>query len=172
MTLSSLDLQKLNSLSETAFQEALTRCCGSHRWVEAMQSHRPFADMDALLKAAEKTWWGLSREDWLEAFQHHPKIGDINNLRAKFANTKDWAQNEQSGVDSASEDVIQALAEGNTVYETKFGHIFIVCATGKTASEMLEILQSRLPNPPEEELRVAAGEQNKITRLRLEKLAL
>ncbi|MNT52311.1 OHCU decarboxylase [compost metagenome] len=119
---------------------------------------------------AEHIWRGLGPEDWKEAFEHHPRIGDLDSLKAKYANTRDWAAGEQSGAASAPEEVLQALAEGNQTYEAKFGHLFIVCATGKTAKEMLDLLQARLPNAPQVELGIAADEQRKITRLRLEKL--
>lgn len=112
----------------------------------------------------------LESKDWLEAFTHHPRIGDVKNLRQKFASTAQWSQDEQKGVHGVPEDVIQALADGNARYEKKFGHIFLVCATGKSAQEMLALLQQRLHNTPETELRVAMQEQAKITRLRLEKL--
>jgi 2-oxo-4-hydroxy-4-carboxy-5-ureidoimidazoline decarboxylase len=106
----------------------------------------------------------------LEAFSAHPKIGDINSLRAKYSATRDWSKGEQSGVDSAQEAVLEGLARGNADYEKRFGHIFIVCATGKTAAEMLDILQGRIGNDSAEELKIAAHEQSKITKIRLEKL--
>jgi 2-oxo-4-hydroxy-4-carboxy-5-ureidoimidazoline decarboxylase len=170
MTLSTVNLERFNALTSPELQEALTRCCGSHRWVEAMMAQHPYADVETLFRAAEDNWFSLSKEDWLEAFTHHPKIGDLDSLRAKFANTRDWAEGEQSGVESAAEEMIQALAAGNQEYEARFGYIFIVCATGKSAEEMLSLLQGRLNNDPDTELRIAAGEQLKITRIRLEKL--
>jgi 2-oxo-4-hydroxy-4-carboxy-5-ureidoimidazoline decarboxylase len=106
----------------------------------------------------------------LEAFEHHPKIGDINSLKEKYPNTKEWASDEQAGINVASEEVLHAVAKGNEDYEKKFGYIFIVCATGKSAGEMRQILESRLMNNPDEEIQIAAEEQNKITKLRLEKL--
>jgi allantoinase len=149
----------------------LLKCCASTRWVEVMLAARPFADDSAILQAAGKYWWGLDRDDWLEAFAAHPKIGDVNSLRAKFANTRQWAGNEQSGVAAASEATLQRLAKLNDEYLAKFGYIFIIYATGKSADEMLAILESRLPNDAEAELKIAAGEQLKITELRLRKLA-
>src|SRR6185436_1014222 len=103
-------------------------------------------------------------------FAHHPKIGDRDSLRQRFARTAHLSEREQAGVDGASENVLEALAEGNREYERRFGHIFIVCASGKSADEMLELLGSRLPNPPDVEIRIAAEEQAKITDLRLKKL--
>jgi 2-oxo-4-hydroxy-4-carboxy-5-ureidoimidazoline decarboxylase len=130
----------------------------------------PADDMIELLEDAEDQWWQCSEDDWKEAFSHHPKIGDVESLTKKFASTAHWASGEQSGVGIASKETIEALAEGNRLYEEKFGYIFIVCATGKSAEEMLEMLQSRLENNPAEEIKIAADEQNKITKLRIEKL--
>lgn len=131
---------------------------------------RPYASEAELYSASDRIWQSLKAEDWLEAFRHHPKIGDLESLKTKFASTSDWASGEQGGVALASERVIEELAAGNTIYEEKFGYIFIVCATGKTAGEMLALLQERLHNSPDVEIVRAMEEQNKITRLRLEKL--
>ena len=109
-------------------------------------------------------------EDWLEAFKAHPKIGDIDSLAKKYANTKNWSGKEQAGIETASMETLKALAEGNEKYEEKFGYIFIVCATGKTAKEMLTILNSRINNDPEKEILIAMHEQHKITEIRLHKL--
>jgi 2-oxo-4-hydroxy-4-carboxy-5-ureidoimidazoline decarboxylase len=136
-----------------------------------MASRRPFPSEADLFTAAEHVWRGLAREDWLEAFATHPRIGDVDSLRKKFAATAAWSAREQAGVAGASEEVLLALAEGNRAYEAKFGYLFIVCATGKTAEEMLALLHQRLGNTPEEELLNAANEQAKITRLRLDKLS-
>ena len=148
----------------------LLRCCGSPRWAERMAAGRPYADAAALYAAAEHVWRGLEARDWEEAFREHPRIGGRDALRAKFAATRAWAQGEQAGVREAEEAVLEALAEGNRLYEERFGRLFIVCATGKSASEMLALLKARLANAPEAELAAAAGEQEKITRLRLEKM--
>jgi 2-oxo-4-hydroxy-4-carboxy-5-ureidoimidazoline decarboxylase len=165
-----MDIDRLNQLPVLEARDALTRCCGAARWVDGMLSRRPFRDAPDLFDQADRVWQALGPQDWLEAFTHHPRIGDLASLRAKFASTAQWASGEQAGVQSADEAVLEALAEGNRAYEAKFGYIFIVCATGKSAAEMLAILQSRLPNHPELELRIAAGEQAKITKIRLEKL--
>jgi 2-oxo-4-hydroxy-4-carboxy-5-ureidoimidazoline decarboxylase len=165
-----MTLQDINGLSADAAAAEFTRCCGAARWAAEMAARRPFADEDELYAVADSLWPLLTGEDWREAFAHHPKIGDRESLRARFAATAAWASGEQAGVQAASDEVLDALATGNAAYETRFGSIFIVCATGKTADEMLALLQARLPNPPEEELSVAAEEQKKITRLRLEKL--
>ncbi len=163
-------LSRLNRLDTEEAREELRRCCGASRWVDAMAARRPFADPAALYAAADEVWAGLGPLDWSEAFAHHPRIGDKEALRARFAGTRPWAAGEQAGVDAASEEVLDALAQGNRDYEARFGQIFIVCATGKGAEEMLGLLRMRLRNDPETERRVAAGEQAKITRLRLEKL--
>jgi 2-oxo-4-hydroxy-4-carboxy-5-ureidoimidazoline decarboxylase len=163
-------LQRLNDMEAPEAEVALTRCCGSKRWVQTMLASRPYASREQLLSLAESAASKLDRVDWLEAFSHHPKIGDIDSLRARFPKTHEWSSSEQSGVNAAPEQVLKDLAEGNQQYEQRFGYIFIVCATGKTAPEMLDLLRQRLPNSPEAELPIAAGEQKKITKIRLEKL--
>jgi 2-oxo-4-hydroxy-4-carboxy-5-ureidoimidazoline decarboxylase len=164
-------LSELNSLPAPDAREALLRCCGSARWADRMLQARPFHDDQELLSRAEQAWWNLSREDWLEAFSHHPRIGgDVESLRKKFGSTAGWASDEQSGTRGASEATLQALSTGNTEYERRFGHVFLICATGKSADEMLQALQKRMPNDATTELKIAAGEQAKITALRLEKL--
>ena len=136
-----------------------------------MLARRPFESDEAVLQAADDVWEELGREDYLEAFSHHPKIGaDIESLRKKFQSTAAWSSGEQAGVSMADEETLRGLAKGNIDYEARFGYIFIVCATGKSAGEMLALLRARLPNPPDRELAIAAGEQAKITRIRLEKL--
>jgi 2-oxo-4-hydroxy-4-carboxy-5-ureidoimidazoline decarboxylase len=163
-------LSRLNAAPEAEARAELLRCCGSSRWARGMAARRPYADEATLLSAAEEAWSRLGPDDWREAFAHHPRIGDLAGLRAKFASTRAWAEGEQAGAAAASDDVLRALAEGNRAYEERFGHIFIVCASGKGADEMLGLLLARLENPPEAEVRIAAAEQAKITRLRLLKL--
>jgi len=166
-----MNIDTFNSLDKTALTDALTKCCGSTRWVTELCRRHPFKDEKTLFEKARKTWFErCGREDWLEAFAHHPKIGDVDSLAKKYAVTKDWAGKEQSGVRSASTATLQALASGNEAYEQKFGYIFIVCATGKSAAEMLELLTQRLGNEPENELRTAMQEQHKITEIRLRKI--
>ena len=165
-----MTLHELNILPKQQLIAELTKCCGSSSWVNRILPFIPADDMIELLEDAEEQWWQCSEDDWKEAFGHHPKIGDVESLTNKFASTAQWASGEQSGVNVASEETIKAIAEGNRLYEEKFGYIFIVCATGKSAEEMLEILQSRLENKPEDEILIAADEQNKITKLRIEKL--
>ena len=163
-------LKRLNEGPAGEAREELRRCCGASQWAEDMTVRRPFRDREALLAAADEVWWGLEEPDWREAFAHHPKIGDADALRARFASTRQWAVGEQAGVRGAAEETLVALADGNRTYEDRFGFIFIVCATGKTADEMLSLLRARMPNQPRDEIRIAAGEQAKITRVRLEKL--
>jgi len=162
--------RRLDALAAPDALAAFTRCCGSARWAAAMTSGRPHGGREGLLAAAERAFDGLGREDWLEAFSHHPRIGDREALAARFPATAAWSASEQGGVAGAGEDVLDALLAANREYEARFGHIFIVCATGKTAAEMLALLRERLPNPPERELEIAAAEQRKITAIRLDKL--
>jgi 2-oxo-4-hydroxy-4-carboxy-5-ureidoimidazoline decarboxylase len=163
-------LKRLDALASAEVLAAFLRCCGSRRWAEAMERGRPYASEPALLAGAERAFDALGREDWLEAFSHHPRIGDRSGLAARFAATAAWSASEQHAVVAAGEDVRGALLRGNREYEARFGHIFIVCATGKSAPEMLELLRARLPNEPAAELEIAAGEQRKITAIRLAKL--
>jgi len=155
----------LNALSDERARAALQRCCGARHWVDAMLAARPFVSDAELLATAERVWWGLGRADWLEAFAAHPRIGGGAAVTA-------WARREQAGADGAAEATLAALAQGNLTYEERFGHVFLISATGKTADEMLGALRGRLTNDPATELRVAAEEQAKITRLRLDKLVV
>jgi OHCU decarboxylase len=163
-------LAGLNALPGDEATAALLGCCGSPRWAREMEMRRPFAEMDALLAAASEVWWALDPADWDDAFAAHPRIGERKAAPAQDARAAAWSAQEQSGAMSAGEDAAAALAEGNRAYEQRFGRIYIVCATGKTADQMLEILRQRLGNDDRAEQRVAAGEQAKITRLRLKKL--
>jgi len=150
-----------------AAREMLTRACGSRAWVDRMLARRPFGDQKTLLAAARDEWFALSEKDWLEAFSHHPAIGDRASLAARFPATHDLSATEQAGVSHADDDVLNALADANAAYFERFGFIFIVCAKGKTAEEMLALLRARLPNDRAAELRNAAEEQAKIAALRL-----
>jgi OHCU decarboxylase len=126
-----------------------------------MVGRRPFRGTDQLLAAADETWWSLEGADWLDAFTHHPRIGE---------RAAGWAKDEQSGVHGAPESALKRLTKLNHEYERRFGHVFLIFATGKTADEMLAELERRIGNDPATELRSAAAEQAKITRLRLQKL--
>jgi 2-oxo-4-hydroxy-4-carboxy-5-ureidoimidazoline decarboxylase len=159
--------QRLDAATPDAARDLLRSCCGSSRWVDRMVARRPFDNTHALLAAAREEWFALSEADWREAFSHHPKIGDRDPLARRFASTRHLSEREQQGVNSAPEDVLTSLADGNRTYEDRFGYIFIVCATGRSASEMLSLLRSRLDNDPADEIRLAADEQAKITEIRL-----
>ncbi|WP_224362379.1 2-oxo-4-hydroxy-4-carboxy-5-ureidoimidazoline decarboxylase [Hyalangium versicolor] len=166
-------MNKLESLNSLPYDEAkaeFMRCCGSTRWADAMARARPFKDISAVYAEAGWLWSQTGPDDWKEAISHHPRVGDVSKLRERFKATGAWSEQEQKGVQGAGEDVIQALADGNRDYEARFGFIFLICATGKSAQEMLDHLRERMNNPPALELRIAAGEQAQITRLRLEKL--
>jgi 2-oxo-4-hydroxy-4-carboxy-5-ureidoimidazoline decarboxylase len=154
--------QEINSVDPDRARELLRGCCGARRWVEGMVARRPFGGRDALLTSAREVWHALPADDWREAFAHHPQIGDREALARRG-----FSAREQAGVDAAPQDVLTALAEGNREYQEKFGYIFIVCATGKSAEEMLAILRERLQNGPDDEIRIAADEQARITGLRL-----
>lgn len=157
-----------NGLGEDEAYAAFLSCCGSERWARRMTAARPFAHTGALFNEARRFWWTASEADWQEAFSHHPRIGeDPERLRKRFAHTAAQSGREQAGVDGAPEHVLEALAEGNRAYEARFGHVFLVCATGKSAAEMLHILRDRSRNTPERELREAASAQAQITDLRL-----
>lgn len=168
--MNTFSLTEFNSLSKEKAQEALFFCCGSSAWANRMVDLRPLKTLKDFKDKASLIWNSLGEKDWKEAFSHHPKIGDIENLKKKFASTKAWAEEEQKGSQGASLQVLRALARGNETYENRFGFIFIVCATGKTAQEMLDLLEKRIKNAPDTELVNAAKEQEKIMHLRLEKL--
>jgi 2-oxo-4-hydroxy-4-carboxy-5-ureidoimidazoline decarboxylase len=161
------DITHINGLSDSEARTLFLRCCGSARWAAAMTECRPFTTESALFAAAADAFRSLSRADWLESFAAHPRIGDVNALCGKFGS---WSAREQAGVVATDEAVLHALEDRNRAYMEKFGHIFIVFATGKSAAEMLALLEERMPNDADKELLIAAGEQEKITRLRLEKI--
>lgn len=165
-----MSLRRLNAMPADAARAVLARCCGARAWVDAMVARRPFADRDELLRAADDGWAALPREARLEAFAHHPRIGDGRALRERFATTAGWAAGEQAGVASASAETLDRLVAANQLYERRFGYIFIVCATGKSADEMLAALERRLAHESEPEFEAACAEQAQITRLRLDKL--
>ncbi len=163
-----MELWRAIDAQPEAAKEILRRANGSSRWLDLMMARRPFGSAEALQSLARSEWFSLGEDDWLEAFSHHPKIGDRASLEKRFPSTHDLSSKEQAGVGSARTDVIDALAEANDVYLERFGFIFIVCATGKSAEEMLKLLRDRLSNDRATELRIAAEEQCKITALRLQ----
>jgi len=154
--------RRINTRVRALAEEELRSCCGSNEWVRQMMASRPFAGGSELLAAAENIWSELDPHEWQEAFAAHPRIGEKP--------SSSWAREEQAGATAAARETMAALAQVNSDYEKRFGHIFIVCATGKGADEMLAMAQRRLQNPPDQELRIAAEEQLKITKLRLMKL--
>ncbi len=165
-----MNIDQLNRLPEADATAAFGQCCGASQWVERMVYSRPFESLGEVLETSDTIWEECDVDDYEEAFGHHPKIGDVESLAKKYANTKQWAAGEQKGMDGADLAVIHKLAEGNAAYEEKFGYIFIVNATGKSAAEMLALLEARMGNDPKDEIMIAAAEQNKITKLRLKKL--
>jgi OHCU decarboxylase len=170
MKTSSHDLAWLNELYAEAARKELLKCCGAPRWAEAVQRNRPYRNLDELIARANEVWWSLAESDWLEAFCSHPKIGEKKTAQPVAAQSQKWSAEEQRGVQDATADAANKLAELNREYEEKFGFIFIVCATGKSSGEILALLEERLRNEPAAELGIAAAEQAKITELRLRKL--
>jgi OHCU decarboxylase len=165
-----ITVHELNELPAARAAELLTACCGAPRWVSTMVARRPYASLDEVLAAADDVWWSLDQHDWREAFARHPRIGEPESASPHGERERSWAAGEQATVATAQDAVRDALVEANIKYERRFGYIYIVCATGKTADEMLALARGRLHNSAKVELRVAAEEQRKITRLRLEKL--
>jgi OHCU decarboxylase len=165
-----MTLGELNQLEHTEAAAELLKCCGSTRWAREMTAARPFASLEELGEKADAVCGSLNEEDWLEAFRAHPKIGARKAVTDQSPQAQSWSAQEQSGVANAAQQTAAELARQNRDYEARFGFIFIVCATGKSPEEMLEILKSRIGNDRHDELLIAAEEQRKITRLRLEKL--
>lgn len=163
-------LEWLNSLEPGAAEAELLKCCGSSDWARQMTLSRPFSGVKDLAVRSDEIWWSLPASDWLEAFRSHPKIGGRKAAKSVARDSQRWSEQEQSGMQHAGESLRDELAELNRIYEEKFGFIFIICASGKTAEQMLPALQERLLNEPEAELRCAAAEQAQITKLRLSKL--
>ena len=156
-------LDRFNQLPDEEAAAQLLAVCHSRRWAKEVAAGRPYADLAALQRAADEVWLGLGPEDWLEAFAAHPRIGQAGGASA------DWSRQEQAGVGGAT-DVQERLARGNADYEARFGHVFLISAAGRDAPEILSALTERLGNDPATELRVAAEEHRRITRLRLERL--
>ena len=164
------DLAWLNTLSTADAVNEFLKCCGSCAWAQRMTESRPFEQTTALTERAAQIWWDLERDDWLEAFRSHPKIGETKAAKDVSKQSQKWSGQEQAGIQNSPQEILNELANLNQKYESKFGYIFIVCATGKSPEEMIGILKSRIGNDSETELTVAAGEQAKITEIRLRKL--
>jgi len=160
-----MDLHELNTLSGERAVQAFVTCCGSVRWARTMAAGRPFTTIDALTTTAERVFDSLEPADWQEAFAAHPRIGD--RPVPSGGRSAAWSADEQSGVTEAARAMFE---QRNREYEARFGRTFIVCATGRTGAEMLQILERRMLNNPHDELRQAAAEQRRITHLRLARL--
>jgi OHCU decarboxylase len=158
----SFGVRWLNALPPEAFEREVLACCASTAWTRAMRDARPFADLDAVLETSDAAWARLGDGDRLEAFAAHPRIGDRKGSA--------WSKQEQAAAATADEEVLRALAESNAEYEERFGHVFLINATGKGPDEMLEQLRRRMGNDPQAELAEAAEQQRQIARIRLEKL--
>jgi 2-oxo-4-hydroxy-4-carboxy-5-ureidoimidazoline decarboxylase len=156
-----------NAMEDAQAAAAVLPCCGSTRWAALLAASRPIADEAALLSRAEEIWLSLDPPDWLEAFATHPRIGERKPQQQAARQSAAWSAQEQRGITDADAAVRAALAEGNRLYEQRFARVFLVCASGKTAHEMLDMLLARLRNDEATELREAAGQQRQITALRL-----
>jgi OHCU decarboxylase len=166
-------LARLNAMPQRQAEAELLTCCGSREWAWRMAAMRPFRTEPILFDAAHEVWWSLDTEAWLEAFRSHPRIGERKAQAEQAEQTERehaWSRGEQAGMDAAPADTRAAILELNQRYEERFGHIYLVCASGMTAEELLENLEQRLRNSPEAEIVIAAQEQAKITWTRLEKL--
>ncbi len=168
-----IDQQVVDSFGQLTNQElsrVLARCCSSTAWVDRVVSQRPYADGIDLHVAADRAFNALGESDWMEAFAGHPKIGDVDQLRIKFGGDQAWSRAEQSQIARSDERTLASLVQQNELYERKFGFIFIVCATGKSAEQIHDLLNTRFENDRDAEIRNASAEQRKITHLRLDKL--
>lgn len=163
-------LEWLNSLQRAQAIDELLRCCGSRWWCQQVADARPFGQSVDLTTAADVAFDAMPKEAWLEAIRRHPKIGDFQSLKMKFTGNREWSAGEQSAAVAASEETLRSLAAANLAYEQRFGYLFVICATGKSAQEMLDSLETRLHNDPTTELQVATSQQRMITHLRLAKL--
>jgi OHCU decarboxylase len=165
-----MSLERLNALPPGEASQELLKCCGSMRWATAMMERRPYQNLEELTQTANDVWWSLEQADWLEAFRSHPKIGEKRAAETVSKQAQKWSGQEQAAVQIASQETLDSLAQLNQHYEARFGFIFIVCATGKSADEMFALLRERLQHDIETELHIAAAEQAKITEIRLKKL--
>ena len=157
-----------NLAGEDEALEAMRSCCGARRWMAAMAASRPIDTVEEMRVAADEAWSRMEEADWMEAFACHPRIGERNAAHASGQSAA-WSRQEQAQAGAASEPVLAELAHGNAIYEQRFGFTYIVCATGKSAGEMLAILTRRLSNSRQQELREAAEQQRQIMQIRLGK---
>lgn len=163
-------INRLNEMSAEQAQAEFLKCCGSKVWAKRMSEARPFSSSEELSSKGDEIWWNLGEDDWLEAFRAHPKIGEKKAAGPQSTQAQQWSTTEQSESQKAAAETKEAVADGNREYEQRFGFIFIICATGKSAEEILAALNARVNNDSTTELRIAAEEQRKITQLRLQKL--
>jgi 2-oxo-4-hydroxy-4-carboxy-5-ureidoimidazoline decarboxylase len=161
-------LDAWNKADEATALAAMIACCGARRWASAMVALRPISSVMELSEAADRVWATMSEADWMEAFACHPRTGERKAAHAS-AKSAAWSTQEQSSAADAEEQVLAEIAKGNVRYEELYGFTYIVCATGKTAEEMLAILNRRLASNRETELREAAEQQRQITQIRLGK---
>jgi OHCU decarboxylase len=157
-------LASFNRLPRDEAERRLLACCGSRAWASGVAARRPYADLPALIQEADTVWAKLAQSDWLEAFEAHPRIGESG------GHSPGSSEKEQSRIMAAREETLTVLAEENRRYETRFGHVFLISAAGRSAADVLAALRQRIDNDPATELKVAAEEQRKITRLRLESM--
>ena len=167
-----VSLEQINAIPAAACAELFAACCGSSRWVSGLVARRPFASLEELRRIGDEIWWSLNVDDWREAFTHHPRIGGTQSASPQSERASSWSAGEQAAVTTAAAAARTELAAINDEYEEKFGFIYIVCAAGRSANELLEIARRRLTNDRDTELRVAADEQRQITNLRLGKLIM
>jgi 2-oxo-4-hydroxy-4-carboxy-5-ureidoimidazoline decarboxylase len=165
----SVVLERWNAVPVAEAVKEILPCCGSKAWAGGMAARRPFPDVTTLLAASDETWSNLGAAEWMEAFHSHPRIGESRAAQSASAQSATWSVQEQRDVAAAGDAVKITLAEANREYEQRFRHIFVVCATGKSAPEILAILRRRLQNDDATELREAAEQQRQITRIRLTK---
>ena len=161
-------LAEWNDADAMSALEAMLACCGAQRWAQGMVSARPLQNVVELSETADRVWTEMEEKDWLEAFACHPRIGERRTAHAGAQSTA-WSRQEQAAVATAQERILAEIAEGNAEYERRFGFTYIVCATGKSAQEMLEILHRRLSSDRETQLREAAEQQRQILQIRLGK---
>lgn len=165
-----MKLSELNRSNNIGAEKMFGLCCSAKRWAKGMSQARPYSSMNSLLDKANTIWEIMEETDYFEAFDGHPKIGDPDSLKKKYRNSLSMASNEQSTIEFASQKIIEDLAKMNEQYEKRFGYIFIVCATGKSAAEILNLIKLRIENQAKEELAIAASEQAKITIIRINNL--
>lgn len=158
-----------NALPNDKAASAILPCCGSRRWASMLANGRPFSEGASLLRRADEIWWGLDESDWVEAFATHPRIGERSAPKSASKQSAAWSAEEQNGAANGDASLLAAIAEGNRLYEQRFGRTYVVCAAGKSAHELLAMLHNRLGNDEITEMREAAEQQRQITALRLQK---